>query len=124
LNRDDRGQATVEFVLCLPFVLLLAAILVEITLVGADRARVWQAAREAARVAVVDADAAAASRAAARVAPGPLEVEIDPPPHLRRQGDRLSAVVVHRRDGSIPLVGRLFDGIELRAEATMRIEVP
>lgn len=113
-----------EFVLSLPFVALLLAVFVEVALLGFDRARVWQASREAARVAVVDPDPAAASAAASRVGPTPLRVAVDPPPHLRRQGATLSASVVHRRDGSVPLIGRFFDDVELRAVTTMRIEVP
>lgn len=124
MSRDARGQATVEFVLCLPFVALLLAFSVEVALLGFDRARVWQAAREAARVAVVDPDPAAASAAANRVGPGPLDLAIDPPAHLRRQGGSLSVSVRHHREGVIPLIRELFGDVELRARATMRIEVP
>ena len=124
MTRGDRGQATVEFVLCLPFVALLLAVFVEVALLGFDKARVWQASREAARIAVVDPDPAAASGAASRVGPNPLRVTVDPPSHLRRQGGTLSASVVHRRDGTVPLIGRFFDDVELRAVTTMRIEVP
>lgn len=124
MRRNAGGQATVEFVLCLPFIALLIALLVEVALLGIDRARVWQAAREAARSAVVDADPAAATAAAEKVGPAPLEVAIDPPAHLRRQGASLTVSVVHIRDGELPLVGRLWHGVELRATATMRIEVP
>ena len=124
MTRGDRGQATVEFVLCLPFVALLLAVFVEVALLGIDRARVWQASREAARVAVVDPDPTAASAAASRVAPDPVSVTVEPPSHMRRQGATLSASVTHRRDGAVPLIGRFFDDVELSAVTTMRIEVP
>jgi hypothetical protein len=124
VKSDARGQTTVEFVLCLPFVVLAFAVLVEVTLLGIDRARVWQAAREAARVAVVDPEPEEAVAAAERVGPGSLDITVDPPSHLRRQGEALEVSVVTERDGAVPLIGELFDGIVLEAAATMRIEVP
>lgn len=123
MNRST-GQATVELVLCLPVLVLLATVLVEVGVLAVEKARVWQAAREGARVAVVDPDASHAAAAARRVGPLPMEVSIDPPGHLRRQGDPLVLTVVHRREGTVPLVGALFDGLELKARAAMRIEVP
>lgn len=123
MTRDDLGQATVELVLCLPIVAALVAVLVEIALLGLDTARVWQASREAARVAVVDPDPSAAAQAASRVGPAPIDVAIDPPSHLRRQGGSLEVSVTHSREGAVPLIGTFFD-VELKAATTMRIEVP
>lgn len=123
MNRSA-GQATVELVLCLPVVAVLATVLVEVGVLAVEKARVWQAAREGARVAVVDADASHAAAAARRVGPLPMEVSIDPPAHLRRQGEALVLTVTHERDGVVPFIGTFFDGVELNARAVMRIEVP
>ena len=67
---------------------------------------------------------AGAAAAPHRVGPGPLDIEIDPPAHLRRQGSSLSVSVSHHRKGAIPLIREFFSDVELRASATMRIEVP
>jgi Flp pilus assembly protein TadG len=53
--RRERGQATVELALILPVVALILAALVQTGMVVVDHVRLWHAAREAARAAVVDA---------------------------------------------------------------------
>jgi hypothetical protein len=53
---DERGQAAVEFVLCLPIVALGLGVLIEIGLLVGDHVRLWHAARESARIAIVDSD--------------------------------------------------------------------
>lgn len=120
---DERGQATVEFVLVLPFVVLLAAALIEIGVLAVEQARLWAAAREAARAAVVDADPAAARAAARAAGPRGLRVEIRPAPDARTVGGDLVAEVTYHHRGRVPLLGRVFDRT-LSASTTMRIERP
>lgn len=121
---SERGQATVELALCLPFLALLTAAVVEVGLIGADQVRLWHAAREAARIAVVDPDPSAAREASERAGLEPLRLSIDPQPADRVQGSPLTVELVHRPRGHVPLVGVLSRSIELRAHATMRIEQP
>lgn len=123
-RRDERGQATVELALGLPILALLLAGLVEVGLLVADQTRVWHAAREAARVAVVDPDAADSRSAAERSGLKPLEVEVSPAPHFRRQGDPLTVKVRYSPRARVPLFGVLLERVELDAQATMRIEQP
>jgi TadE-like protein len=120
----QRGQATVELALCLPIVLLVLGALVEVGLIAADQLRLWHAAREAARVAVVDPEPAAARAAAERGGFEDVDVDIEPEMAQRRSGDPLTVRIAYDRPGAVPFIGSLFERVTLRAGATMRIERP
>lgn len=118
------GQATLELALTLPVLALLLAALVEVGLVVSDQARLWHAAREAARVAAVDADADDIQAAAERPGLRPLQVDVSPDPRLRRQGDPVTVRVAYSPDSRIPLFHSLLERVELEARGVMRIEQP
>ena len=120
----ESGQATLEFALLLPILALVLAAIVEIGMVVADQGRLWHAAREAVRTAVVDPDQSDVEAAAERGGLRPLTVTVDPPSHMRRQGDPLTVKLVHEPRARVPLFDVVLDRIELRATATMRIEQP
>lgn len=120
----QRGQSTVELALCLPVLAIVAALIVQVGIVVVDQARLWQAAREAARVAVVQTDPAEAEAAARAAGLSPVDVSIDPPAERRRMGDPLTVSLSFKPSGGVPLVSSLFGGITLHASATMRIEQP
>ncbi|MGH2735612.1 MAG: TadE/TadG family type IV pilus assembly protein [Actinomycetota bacterium] len=121
---DQSGQATLELALCLPLLALVLAALVEVGLLVADQARLWHAAREAARVGVVDSNEDRIEAAAERVGLSPLAVEVSPGPADRGPGEPLTVRLTYRPDGRVPLIGELAERSALRAEATMRIELP
>jgi Flp pilus assembly protein TadG len=121
---NQRGQTTVELALCLPIVALVLAAVVEVGLVVADQARVWHAAREAARVASVDDDEREIAYAAARSGLNPLDIEVEPDAIHRRQGDPVTVSITYEPEGRVPMIGRLFERLELRGAASMRIEQP
>jgi hypothetical protein len=123
-SADQRGQATLELALCLPVLALVLGALVEVALVATDQTRLWHAAREAARVAVVDSDRSEVEAAAERVGLAPLDVEVHPAPADRGPGEPLTVRLTYRPAGRIPLIGTLVAGRALSAEATMRIELP
>jgi Flp pilus assembly protein TadG len=120
----ESGQSTVELALCLPLLVLLCAALVQVGVLVIDQARLWHAAREAARVAVVDPDPRAAEDAARAVGLSPVDVSVDPSAANRRMGQPLTVALSFREAGGVPLVGALFRGITLHASAVMRIEQP
>lgn len=122
--RRQDGQATLELALVLPIVVVVIGGLAETALVAADQLRLWHAAREAARVAVVDSDPRAAERTILEQGFQNAEVDVTPPSPERLQGEPLTVAVGYRRPSQIPVIGRVFDGLELRAQATMRIEQP
>jgi hypothetical protein len=124
-GRDvQAGQATVELALGLPILALVLAATVEVGLLASDQARLWHAAREAARVAAVDPDEADVIAAAERVGLTPLDVAVRPNPAYRKQGEAVSVFVAHVPEGRIPLLGKAMSLLRLTAEATMRIEQP
>jgi TadE-like protein len=121
-GRADRGQATVELALALPLVVLLLLALVQGGLVVRDQILVTHAAREAARAAAVDADPAAAERAARSAGPlrsDRLHVRLD---GRGRAGSRATAHVSYDAPTRVPLAGSLFGDVRLQATASMRAE--
>lgn len=123
-DSDEGGQSTIEFVLLLPFLAAVFAALVEIALLAGDQVRLWHAAREAARVAVVDPDPMQAAIAAESSGLWPLELEIDPDMAHRVQGSPLTVRVRYDPPGHLPLIGFIVRSVDLEAAATMRIEQP
>lgn len=123
-GRDQRGQAAVELALCLPILVLVLACVVEIGLLVGDQVRLWHAAREGARIAVVDPAMEEVRGAAESAGLEPLEVAITPGPTERRPGAPLTVAVSYKPRTRVPLLGALFERTELHAAATMRIEQP
>lgn len=124
LRQDQGGQATVELALCLPILVLVLACVVEIGLLVGDQVRLWHAAREGARIAVVDPATEEVREAAQSSGLEPLEVEVTPGPTERRQGEALTVALSYNPRARVPLLGVLFERTELHATATMRIEQP
>lgn len=128
MKRRDRGhggqggQATVEFALILPLVVLLLLVIVQVGLVVRAQVLVTHAAREAARAAAVDADPAAPERAAevsTPLAPDRLSVRIA---GRAGAGSRVRVEVTYRLATDLPLVGPLLPDLDLSAATTMRVE--
>lgn len=119
-NFSNNGQATVEFAVVLPFIVLLGAALIQCGLIVGDQLAVWNSARSAARAAVVspnpqlDAEHAANSAVALR----PLQVT------LVTFDDVISAHVVYISRTDLPAIGLLFPDITLEATVTMPRETP
>jgi hypothetical protein len=124
VTRDETGQSTVELALCLPLVAIVLAVVVQVGVVARDHVKVWHAAREAARVAAVDADEASVTEAAESVGLKPITVSIEPARIDRRQGEPVTVRVEYPPSIRVPVVGRLFEDLTLDAEASMRIEQP
>jgi TadE-like protein len=114
-SRRERGQATVEFALVLPLLMMAALAIIQVALVVRDHVAVVHAAREAARAASVDGDP---GRAARRALPG-AEVEVGPRPDV---GEQIRVHVSFTSKTDVPLVGSLFPDPTLRATAVMRVE--
>ncbi|MGH8993509.1 MAG: TadE/TadG family type IV pilus assembly protein [Acidimicrobiia bacterium] len=118
LRHREQGQATVELALGLPFVAVLALLLVQATLVGRDQLAVVHAAREAVRAASVDPDPTAAREAARLVVPGArVDMGVRPPP-----GRPVTVTVAYDSPTDLPLVGPLLPDPRLSARAVMRVE--
>jgi len=121
---DERGQAAVEFVLCLPIVALGLGVLIEIGLLVGDHVRLWHAARESARIAIVDSDPDEIEGAAEQGGLSPLTVEVEPKFADRGTGEPLTVTLSYKPSGRLPLIGDLIGSRTLTSSATMRIEQP
>lgn len=117
-RRGGRGQATVEFALVLPLLLLMTMLVLQVALVVRDQVAVVHAAREAARAASVDPDPRAAVTAARRTL-DEVDVELRRPAEV---GESLRVEVRYRSSTNVPLVGPLLPDPELSAHAVMRVE--
>lgn len=120
----EKGQSTVELALCLPLVALLLGCIIAIGRVASDHARVWHAAREAARVAAVDADVDAIRSAAGRSGLRDVRIEVSPPSHERVAGEPATVTATYEPSVPVPLIGVLFSHVDITATAAMAIEVP
>ena len=123
-ERDEEGQSTVELALCLPFVALLIGIVIAVGSVASDRARLWHAAREAARIAAVDPDLEEIRAGAARSGLRDVGIAVAPPAHERVAGEPATVTVTYSPGVQVPVIGHLFERMQLRATAAMAIEVP
>jgi Flp pilus assembly protein TadG len=117
--RDERGQATVELVLVVPVLVVLALFLVQVGLVVRSLVLVHHAAREGVRVAAVGGDLERVREAvvgSSGLAPSATDVD------LRIDGDLATVAVTYRDPTDVPLVGALLPEIPVTASATMRRE--
>ena len=117
-HRRERGQATVEFALLLPVLVLALLSVLQVALVVRDHVAVVHAAREAARAASVDPDPSRAVRAAHRTLPG-AEVHVGERPPV---GGSITVDVSYTSHTDLPLVGPLFPDPTLRSRVVMRVE--
>ncbi len=117
--KHDRGQATVELALTLPFLCMLVLGVVQVAVLGRDRLAVQLAAREAARAAAVSADArAAATSGTAAVALRGVEIE------LHDDGESVRALARYTDPTDVPLIGMFLPDITVQAEVVMAVEPP
>ena len=114
----DRGQATVEFALLLPFVAALAGCIVAVMAACLHLLALNDLARNCARAAAVSSDPAATAAATAQQLGGGATVTT--------QSDGSTVTVRVRRSFAlrVPLLGRLRLRTPLSAEATMLVEPP
>lgn len=119
--RTQRGQATVETALLMPFIALVLLAVIQVGLVVRGRILVTHAAREGARVAAVggsDSEVGRAAMAAGNLPLDRMRVEVD------RSGGVASVTVIYSDPTDVPLVGAMLGDAEMEAVARMRIESP
>lgn len=121
-STGERGQATVEFALVLPLVVLFALITLQLGTVAKDILLVHHAAREGARAAAVEPTSAAARTAvlgATTLDSNRLSVSLS---GETSRGGQTTATVRYRSPTNVPLVGVLVPDVMLEASVTMRVE--
>jgi hypothetical protein len=117
-HRGAAGQATAEFALVLPFLVLLLLGLLQVALIGRDYVLVVHAARAAVREASVDAGANRVRAAATSVLDG-AEVDIGPRGEV---GEPIRVSVRYKVRTDVPIVGALVPDRAITSTAVMRVE--
>lgn len=117
--RREHGQASVEFALVLPLVLLVLLGLLQVGVFILEKLQVTGAAREGAREAAVTADRDRIENAAERSAPG-MEIRVE----VTRGADRgdPAVVAVSAEPTRLPVMGSIVSNMKLESRATMSIE--
>lgn len=116
-GRNECGQATVEFALALPLLLIVMLGLVQVGVAIRNELAVELAAREGARAAAVSADPGTAASIAANSAVDlPLTVTV------RSTGDRVSVTVTYTDPTDIAVIGAFIGPSTHTATATMATE--
>lgn len=120
MSRTDRGQATVELALMLPFMCVLVCGFTQVAVIVRDELAVQAAAREAARAASVAADAAGVAIDAAQraITLRPLAVQV------AESDGMVTATVAYTNPTDVPLIGFLLPDVRVAAAATMTLEPP
>ncbi len=115
----DRGQATVELALGLPFLCLLLMGVVQVAVITRDRLAVQLAAREGARAAAVSADRGAAEKAARRaISLSPLVIRTE------ESGGAVHVSVRYTDRTDVPLIGAVLPDVDVEATVSMAVEPP
>jgi TadE-like protein len=119
--RRAGGQATVEFALALPVIVLALLLVIQLALVARSQILVVNAARAGARAAAVGESPAGAAATTPGLDAGRLTVASSgggPP------GSMVTVTVRYRSPTDVPLVGRLLGDPSLQASVAMRVEGP
>lgn len=125
-RKTEKGQATVEFALVIPFLMLVLLVLIQTGLAMHAQIMVTQAAREGARQATTaDSDSEiiqAVKRSASSLDPSRLDVTYCAPGGWRA-GQPVTVTVRYRLPIFIPLIKNVFPkSVVLEGSTTMRIE--
>lgn len=118
-SRRDRGQATVEFVIVLPLILILTLTVVQLAIVLSERSRLegitWNAVRAAS---VSDSPESTALRVTAELGGDTVITDVDV------EGEWVTVHTELTVSTDVPLVGRFFPSITFDTDLTMLREPP
>ncbi|MEW6554650.1 MAG: TadE/TadG family type IV pilus assembly protein [Actinomycetota bacterium] len=124
LAGSDQAQATAEFALVLPLLLLVFLLFAQAVMVMRAQIAVTAAAREGARKGVETGNPVliegAALRSAAGLDPDKVRVEVSSGP--RKRGEWVRVRVEYEVPVAIPAVSRFFPAVTVSGNAEMRIE--
>jgi Flp pilus assembly protein TadG len=115
----QRGQAVVETVLVLPFVVMVLLMVIQVAVLARAQVLVTDAAREGARAASLGGTSAEVARAA-RATPGlePSRLAVS----SQVEGDTVAVTVRYRAPTDVAIAGSLVGDRELTATIRMQVE--
>jgi hypothetical protein len=117
-RRPQGGQATAEFALVLPFLVLFLLLVVQVALVARDYVLVVHAARVAAREASADAGSRRVHAAATHVLKG-ARVDVGARGDV---GDPITVTVRYTVRTDVPIIGALLPDRQISSTSVMRVE--
>ncbi len=112
---DDHGQATVEFALTLPLVVLVVAFIIQVTTIAAIHLEVVAETGRVARAASMAEDPASAARTALNgTSTSTIDIDFD--------STKVTISVTRRVDTDVALIGRFVPDVVVRSSLTMARE--
>jgi Flp pilus assembly protein TadG len=125
--KNQEGQALIEFSIIIPVLLLLLLGIAELSMVLNSYLSIENAAREGARIGVVNASDTDIKNRILNTTPtinsNNLNIQITPSENDRSSGDNLTISITYNYHTITPLISALFqNGILLKTQCSMRVE--
>ncbi len=126
-QRDDKGQATVEFALVLPFVVISLLLLMQVLIIVLAHVQVVNAARNGVRAAAVSAQPSqTAESVALRSLAGPTDgkTRSDISVHTTTDARWVTVTVTQHLVTDLPIIGRFISDLDISSHFSMLLEPP
>ncbi|MEI8392024.1 MAG: TadE/TadG family type IV pilus assembly protein [Actinomycetes bacterium] len=126
-QRDDKGQATVEFALVLPFVVISLLLLMQVLVIVLAHVQVVNAARNGVRAAAVSAQPSqTAESVALRSLAGATDGETRSDFSVQTTTDArwVTVTVTQHLVTDLPIIGRFISDLDISSHFSMLLEPP
>jgi len=126
-QRDDKGQATVEFALVLPFVVISLLLLMQVLVIVLAHVQVVNAARNGVRAAAVSAQPSqTAESVALRSLVGATDGKTPPDISVHTTTDSrwVTVTVTQHLVTDLPIIGRFISDLDISSRFSMLLEPP
>lgn len=126
-KRDDEGQATVEFALVLPFVVISLLLLMQVLIIVLAHVQVANAARNGVRAAAVSAQPSqTAESVVLRSIAGATDGETRSDISVQTTTDSrwVTVTVTQQLVTDLPIIGRFISDLDIRSHFSMLLEPP
>ena len=126
-QRDDKGQATVEFALVLPFVVISLLLLMQVLVIVLAHVQVVNAARNGVRAAAVSAQPSQTAesvvlRSLAGAPDGKTRSDISV--HTTTDARWVTVTVTQHLVTDLPIIGRFISDLDISSHFSMLLEPP
>jgi len=126
-QRDDKGQATVEFALVLPFVVISLLLLMQVLVIVLAHVQVVNAARNGVRAAAVSAQPSqTAESVVMRSLAGATDGKTPPDISVQTTTDArwVTVTVTQHLVTDLPIIGRFISDLDISSHFSMLLEPP
>jgi Flp pilus assembly protein TadG len=116
-SKNEKGQATIEFALALPLLVVFVMLIAQFAIVARQQLALWEVARNAARYASVSTDPQLAAEEIA------TQNGFAPSAVVATNSDGITQVsMTYKENTSLPLLGPFIPSLTLRAHVSMLTE--